>query len=238
MERKDNMNDLNDAIKTELMRIGADIVGFGNISELPADVREGLPVGISIAVKYPPEVIRGISELPTKEYCDWYHALNDKLDALVTAGAEFLQARRFKAIAQTRARVGFGEVEYNTKLPHKTVATRAGLGWIGKSALFVSAEHGSMIRLSTILTDAPLDTTAPINESKCGKCIVCRDACPAGAISGKLWNVNLYRDEFFDPVKCRKTARERSKQSFDGDITLCGKCIAVCPYTRRALDKR
>ncbi|GHU94800.1 iron-sulfur cluster-binding protein [Clostridia bacterium] len=229
------MNELSTKIKSELTRLGADLVGFGDLRELPPDVREGLPVGISVAVKYPVKVISGISELPTQEYCDWYHKLNEKLDAIVTEGAKLLQSQGFTAIAQTRAYVGFGETEYNTLLPHKTIATRAGLGWIGKSALFVTAEYGSMIRLSSILTDAPLDCAEPVNESKCGECTVCRNACPAEAISGKLWNVRLYRDEFFDPVKCRKTARERAKQGFGDEITICGKCIAVCPRTLRAL---
>ena len=44
------MNDLNQKIKFELLRLGADIVGFGDIDELPDDVRGGLPVGISVAV--------------------------------------------------------------------------------------------------------------------------------------------------------------------------------------------
>ncbi|MDR0905560.1 MAG: 4Fe-4S binding protein, partial [Oscillospiraceae bacterium] len=130
---------------------------------------------------------------------------------------------------------GFGENEDSTILPHKTVATRAGIGWIGKSALLVTEKYGSMIRLSTVLTDAQLETAAPVDESKCGGCTVCTDACPAGAISGTLWTVGLYRDEFFDPVKCRKTARERAKQGFGGEVTICGKCIEVCPYTRRAM---
>jgi polyferredoxin len=45
-----------------------------------------------------------------------------------------------------------------------------------------------------------------MNNSKCGDCMVCMDACPERAVSGKLWEVGLYRDHFFDPVKCRKTA--------------------------------
>ena len=139
----------------------------------------------------------------------------------------------FKAIAQTREYVGSGENSDNTILPHKTVATRAGIGWIGKCALLVTGGFGSSIRLSSILTDAPLETDLPINKSKCGDCMVCADACPGRAVSGRPWEVGLYRDEFFDPVKCRKTARERSKQGFGGEITICGKCIEVCPYTKR-----
>ena len=227
------MTELTHKIKTGLLRLGADIVGFGDITELPDDVRAGMSVGISVAVLYPKEVIRGITELPTREYCDWYDRLNDKLDAIVTRGAEILREMDYKAIAQTREYVGSGEHKDNTDLPHKTIATRAGIGWIGKSALLVSDEYGSAIRLSSILTDAPLSSARPINKSRCGDCMKCAGACPADAVSGKLWEAGLYRDEFFDPVKCRKTARERAKQGFNGEITICGKCIEICPYTQR-----
>ena len=223
---------LSDKIKNELLRLGADIAGFGRLDELPDNVREGLPVGISVAVKYPKEVIRGIAELPTQQYREWYDKLNERLDTIVTGGAKMLREMKYKAIAQTREYVGNGESQDNTALPHKTVATRAGIGWIGKSALLVTEKYGSAVRLSSILTDAPLDTALPINKSRCGACMICTNACPAGAVSGKAWNVGLYRDEFFDAVKCRKAARERSRQGFGGDVTICGKCIEVCPYTQ------
>jgi len=230
------MNTWSDLLISELTSLGAAIVGFGDLTELTPDVREGLPVGVCIAVKYPKEVIRGIVDLPTAEYFDWYNKLNDRLDMLVTYGAEFLRAKGAAAIAQTRERVGTGKTEYNTVLPHKTVATRAGIGWIGKSALLVTERYGSMIRLSSILTDAPLKTAVSINESKCGTCTVCTNACPAGAVSGKPWRTGLKRKEFFDAVKCREAARGRSKLGFGGDATICGKCIEVCPYTRRYLE--
>lgn len=232
------MTDLTLKIKTGLLRFGADMVGFGDITELPEDVRDGLPVGISVALIYPKEVIRGISCLPTQEYREWYDRLNEKLDAIVTHGAEMLLNLSHRAVAQTRQHVGNGEAMNNTTLPHKTVATRAGIGWIGKSALLVTGEYGSAIRLSSILTDAPLSTVLPINKSRCGGCMICASVCPAGAVSGKLWEVGLYRDEFFDPVKCCITARERAQQGFGGDITICGKCIEACPYTRQYINPR
>ncbi|MCL1878038.1 MAG: 4Fe-4S dicluster domain-containing protein [Defluviitaleaceae bacterium] len=229
------MNNLTTLVKSELHRIGVDIYGFGDLRELPSEVRHGLPTGIIIALKYPKNIIAGITELPTPEYRDFYIKLNEQLDNIATHTAEFLQAQGYKAIAQTRKNVGYGEIEFFTNLPHKTVATRAGIGWIGKSALLVTEKYGSMIRLSSILTDAPLDTATPINTSKCADCTICKDACPAGAVSGKLWNVNIHRDEFYDPEKCRDVARERSMRGFGGKDTLCGKCIEVCPWTRNYL---
>jgi len=228
------MADLNRDIEAELVRLGAELVGFGDLTELPAQERENLPIGISVAVTYPPEVICGIAELPTQQYCDWYDALNEKLDMIVTRGAEILRARGYRAVAQTREHVGAGERENSTRLPHKTVATRAGIGWIGKNALLITDRYGSAVRLSSILTDAPLRTVSPMNASHCGRCTLCADACPAGALSGTTWEVGVKRDALVDPVQCRTVARQRAWQGFGGkDITICGKCIEVCPRTRR-----
>jgi len=227
------MNDITGFIKDELLRRGADMVGVGDLRELPIEVRAGLPIGICVAVKYPAQVIRGIASLPTAEYRDWYHRLNERLDTLVTLGARTLQALGYEAVAQTRAQVGTGEDILHTALPHKTVATRAGIGWIGKSALLVTEQYGSMLRISSILTDAPLDTAEPINQSRCGGCMLCTKACPAGAVSGRAWEAGLPREAIFDAAKCRDTARARAMQGFGEEITICGKCIEVCPYTRR-----
>lgn len=230
------MNSLTTIVKDKLLAEGACLVGIGDLTELPAQVRCGLPIGISVVVKFPAEVIRGISDLPTREYYEWYQRLNEQLDALVSLGAGILQEHGYEAIAQTRAQVGSFEGDNNNSvLPHKTVATRAGIGWIGKSALLVTEQFGSMVRLSSILTNAPLSTDEPINTSKCGACLICTEACPGNAISGRQWQLGLYRDEFFDPVKCRSTARERSQIGFGEAATICGKCIEVCPHTRQAM---
>lgn len=224
-------------LKDELLSHGADLVGFGDLTGLPAEVREGLPVGVCVAVKYPKEVIRGIAELPTKEYFDQYNDLNEKLDALVALGAEALKSLGYQAVAKTREQVACVETEYSTLLPHKTVATRAGLGWIGKCALLVTPQYGSMVRISSLLTDAPLPCAKPVNESRCGSCMECTKACPGGAVLGRNWDVGMERGAFYDAAKCRRTARARALQSFGVEISQCGKCIEVCPHTRRYLDQ-
>lgn len=231
------MPDLTQYIIDELLSHGADLVGIGDLLELPLHIRCDLPIGICVAVKYPKEVIRGISNLPTREYYDQYNHLNEKLDMLVTLGADVLKGLGYQAVPQTIKYVNQFETDYDSLLPHKTVATRAGLGWIGKSALLVTETFGSSIRISSILTDAPLKAAKPINKSKCGDCKVCTISCPAGAISGKLWETDIPRDEFFNAVTCRKAARDRANKGFGMEITQCGKCIEVCPYTRRYLNE-
>jgi epoxyqueuosine reductase QueG len=225
-------------LKTTLLRHGADFVGYGDITELPPTVRHGLPVGVSVAVKYPKNVIIGIHDLPTKEYYEHYNLLNEKLDVLVELGAQILWEAGFSAIPQTRAYVNRFMNNDVTLLPHKTVATRTGIGWIGKCALLVTETLGSMVRLSSILTDAPLEIAQPVHQSRCGGCSCCTDACPAGAVSGKLWSAGMNLADFFNAATCRKTATERSMQGFGGEATICGKCIEVCPYTRRYLNEK
>jgi epoxyqueuosine reductase QueG len=229
------MISIQDTLRNELIGRGAVLVGYGDLSEIPAETRWGLPIGICIAVKYAKNVIIGISDFPTKAYAAQYDELNSLLDELVNYGAEFLIQHGYKALAQNRSWVKQSETNYSSQLPHKTIATRAGIGWIGKCALLVTKEYGSMIRISTLLTDAPLAVAEPVNSSDCGNCSACQKACPADAVSGKNWDVSLQRDDFWNAAACRKTARERSFQSLGKEISLCGKCIEICPYTRRYL---
>ena len=228
---------LDTLLKTNLLQHGAVLVGYGDITELSPTSRHELPVGVVVAVKYPKNVIIGIRNLPTKEYYEYYNLLNEKLDVLAELGAQILREAGFSAIPQTRAYVNRFMFDDVALMPHKTVATRAGIGWIGKCALLVTERFGSMIRLSSILTDAPLETAKPVNKSHCGNCLDCTNACPAGAVSGKLWSVGMKRESFFDAVACRKVASERAIRGFGTEATICGKCIEICPYTRRYLNE-
>jgi epoxyqueuosine reductase QueG len=189
---------------------------------------------VCVAVKFPKEVIQGITALPTKDYYDWYYRLNEKLDTIVSQGEELLRSMGYEAFAQTRDRVGSGGI-LSTALPHKTVATRAGIGWIGKCALLVTERYGSMIRLSAILTDAPLEVAEPVNESRCGECMACAKGCPGGAVAGRQWSLGKSRDEMFNAAACRDTAKKRSFEGYGIAETICGRCVALCPYTKRHL---
>jgi epoxyqueuosine reductase QueG len=225
---------LNIDLKEYLLQNGALEVGFADLSKLNLD--SSMRSGVSILLGLPKDVVMSISNGPNMDYYDQYHALNAKLNELAEMGAERIRSFGFKAIAQTTDYVKEFDT-YRTNLPHKTVATLSGLGWIGKSALFLTKKYGSAIRLSSIITDMDLDYGIPVTQSLCGDCMICANTCPGGAISGKLWSVDVDRDEFFDPLKCRKMARKLAKERIDKEITLCGKCIEVCPYTQAFIHK-
>lgn len=214
-----------------LAKKGAVLMGAADLTGL---VDGDMQTGISVAVPVPAHIVRDLQTAPTREYYDAYHSLNAQLDDIVTSGAEFLAERGYHTQANTTKNVHKDE-DWRTPLPHKTVATRAGLGWIGKSCLLVTREYGSAVRISSLLTDAPLPCDAPVTENRCGGCSVCVRQCPAGALTGAVWTPGTGREELFHRERCKKKQFEQMKRATGIETDLCGLCFAVCPYTQKYL---
>jgi epoxyqueuosine reductase len=219
-----------------LHKQGAVLVGFADLQDIPAAI---FPTGISVAIPLPLDIIKGIQQYPTNEYYDTYVLYNQKLNQIVSAGAAYLKQYGFQAYANTTEHVKKDEF-YCTKLPHKTVATRAGLGWIGKNCLLVTPEYGSAVRLSSLLTDAPFQCAVPITASRCGSCSRCVDACPAKALKGTLWRAGIERERILDIGRCishcDRTVKEHIISAEPIKDRICGRCFAVCAMTQRYIS--
>ncbi len=224
---------LTKSIKDFLISQGAKLVGVADMSEV-----ETCPFryGISVALPIPATIVKPVQEKPTPKYFQMYTDLNHKLNEIVLAGEKYLRDRGYQAYALTTNRAEMVD-SFTSTLPHKTPATRAGIGWIGKSCLLVTEEYGSAIRLSTLYTDAPLQADEPITGSKCGSCNICVNACPAHALKGTLWELGTPRSEIADMEKCLETMVAITKQSLGFEVDICGRCFAVCRYTRKYLSR-
>ncbi len=237
-----NTLSLSEQLTTFLTQSGANLVGFADIRPLPSGVRHNLPHAVSIVHALAPEVVAGITQGPseqygpTLEYQNEYQRANRVLTELADKGADWLEQKGYRAVPLPPTVDKVDENSLFTPLPHKTIATRAGLGWIGKTALLINKQYGSAFRLSSILTDAPLDLGRPQTESLCGKCTACVDACPVGAASGKNWQADMNREDFFDAVACYHNAKNlgHTIENSTGSV-ICGICIPVCPHTRKHL---
>ena len=80
-----------DLLKEELTQLlrdhGAAFVGVGDLT----GVVEGVcTTGVSVAVPVPRNIVADLQTAPTAEYQVMYHTLNEKLDRIVEAGAQFL----------------------------------------------------------------------------------------------------------------------------------------------------
>ena len=232
-----NKEGLQKEIEEVLLQNGASMVGFARMGDLASSSGSDLKGGISIAAALDPHIIRDIKEGPTREYYREYKRVNSLLSRLGDTAAGILGKYGFRALKLEPTEDITGSTHLCSSLPHKTVATRAGLGWIGKTALLVTGKFGSAVRLNSVLTD--LDQAAgarPVDRSRCGECRTCVDKCPAAAASGRDWDIGKRRDDFFDAFKCRDTARQRSQKA-GIDSTICGKCIIVCPFTKEYIRK-
>ena len=212
------------------------IYGFANLT-CTIDQKFGeFKYGISIGRRLNNKIVNGVMGGPTLEYYGHYRQVNTELSDLIQRIAvDLKQAGINSRLTEPTVTTEQLDTVYSgnlrTEISHKMVATQAGLGWIGKSDLFISRAFGPRLRLVTLLTDTRLEPDLqPIVESKCGNCKICRERCPAGAINGKLWNISVDRDEFFDAFKCREKCKEFGEKYLKMNVRVCGICVAVCPY--------
>ncbi len=209
---------------------GAALVGFADLAPLDDAARRGFPRAVSFALALNPGIIAGIAAGPTEDYCCEYDRTNDQLTAMANEAAALLESLGHRSQARPSTH-DWDHATFRAPFQHKTAATLAGLGWIGKCALLVTPQYGSAVRWATVLTEAPLPTGQPITESRCGSCRVCADSCPGTACSGRNWRQGMAREEFWDHRAClRGMAKISTGRS--NHIGICGLCVAVCPHTQ------
>ena len=224
-----NIKDFQEQLKEKLIDFGADLVGFCKLKTPPLK-DESLTYAITIAVKLPDCVLKTIEERPTISYFHEYRSANALLDSITFRGARLLEKAGYNGypIAASQSTADDKD-SYKAVFSHKTAGRLSGLGFIGKSGLFVTKEFGSKVRLATILTDMPVESEYPVIENGCGACDKCVKNCPAGAISGKIYVEGMDRDEFFSADKCSKQMKRFNDV---GRGSVCGICIKSCPYNK------
>ncbi len=117
-------------------------------------------------------------------------------------------------------------------LSFKNAAVLAGLGFIGKSDIFISYTYGARVRLNAVLADFSLpslqqdpDYTEPL--SLCGDCQLCVKACPHGCIRGVNWTPSTPREELIDYHRCSQKRLRPEKRKY-----ACGLCMLACNFAR------
>ncbi len=110
-------------------------------------------------------------------------------------------------------------------------AIAAGLGELGKHGSLINRRHGSMLRLSMVLTDLPLvdDGYQSIGVDEfCASCRLCSAECPPQAIfDDKQW-VRGERKWYVDFDKC---------VPYFNEARGCGICLAVCPWSKPGVSE-
>lgn len=193
------------------------------------------PFAISWAIPMKPEIMASIQQGPNQAYADEYARVNLLINDRAEKLAAEMRARGLRAhplAASDRT----DTTQIKGDFPHKTAATRAGLGWIGKHCQLITRKHGSWIRLGTVFTDLDLPCGEPFERAFCGRCRRCVEACPANALTGRDWHPGLPREDILDVLACDRWKKEHYYQYHKGHN--CGICSAVCPYGLKVLKKK
>ena len=220
-----------DELKKYLLNLGASKVGYANVKGLANEFID-LPNGISLVLKIPKETIQLVIDEDYEDYWKSFHEQIAILTDIALKGEEYIKNLGYNAFALTMTRNECNMEKLLSILPYKTIATKSGLGWIGRSALFVTPEYGSAVALGAILTDMPLEFGTPITDSECDDCTNCQDACPVKAINPQKWNDRLNREDIIDIEACGEYIIDQYKNGLG-----CTKCMSECKLTQEYLKK-
>lgn len=195
----------------------------------------GFERAISFAVALDPTVMVTVRHGPNAAYADAYTTVNERINRCAADLEQNIRERGFRA-QRLAASERTDPVGIKGDFPHKSAATRAGLGWIGRHCQLITRPFGSWVRLGTVFTDMPLKVGTPALRSHCGNCHRCVTACPAGALSGRDWRPGIAREKILDVEVCDRYKKEHFFQFHNGHN--CGICSAVCPYGLKFLRRQ
>ncbi|OQY00436.1 MAG: 4Fe-4S ferredoxin [Desulfobacteraceae bacterium 4572_130] len=225
-------------IKNKLFNLGSDLVGIADvkllkdIETIPENLLSPFTRALSIAVQLPISVFEMIDDKPIPIYASVYQTANRLLDEIAFKISVEIQKNGYLSVPIPASQI-IDWKNWLGAISHKAVARLAGIGWQGKNLLLITPQYGSRVRLVTVLTNAPLKPDAPI-KNRCGKCTLCYDACPVGAIKNVTAKEHYKnRNEALDFNKCVKKLTMDFAKLPDIEVPICGICIKVCPFGKK-----
>lgn len=233
-------------IQTIAETCGAEFCGVADLALAHEEiVRQGgeeigkYPRAISLGIVLPHAIV---DQLPNRDdpavaalYLHHaYAVINDRLDALASLVAGWVQRRGYAALPLT-VKEHHDNERICAVFSHKLAAHLAGFGWIGKSCLLITPQAGPRVRWVSVLTDAPLAATGGPMAPRCGACRECVDACPVGAFTGEPFRPEDPREVRYDAKKCQRYFYELHQA---GKPPACGMCVYACPHGKQTRCER
>lgn len=212
----------NEEIKEIILNNGGAFCGFADFSH------NGLKTAVSFGVKLSDFVLSQIENEPTYTYFTHYRTANALIDRIEFLIGNYIEEKGFLYMPIPASQTVGGHNTYKGEVSHKKAAYLAGLGHIGKNALFIHSNYGSKVRLGTVFTNMPLEVGTPLSDNICKDCKICTNLCPAQAIYGKAFDPQNPEADLVD----RKACSDYMKNAFGhiGRGSVCGICIKNCPH--------
>lgn len=200
--------------------------GGPNIAKYPYAISLGIALINDIVDQLPNRSRRDVA-VNYKHHA--YDIINQRLDITASLISSFIQDKGYNVLPIPASK-RYDDERICASFSHKLGAHLAGLGWIGKSCLLVTPDHGPRVRWISILTNAPLIPTSKQMEEKCGECNKCVTICPVKAFTNRSFKKDEPRELRYNARKCEKyfeSMKEKEK------VSVCGMCLYICPYGNR-----
>jgi epoxyqueuosine reductase len=120
----------------------------------------------------------------------------------------------------------------SSHIAEKSLAMRAGLGFIGKNRLLINPKFGSFLLLGEIITNLSLKPDNSFDRFSCGSCRKCIEACPTAALTADGFDARRCISYLTIEHKGRISAELKSKM--DSHLFGCEQCLIVCPYNEKS----
>ena len=180
------------------------------------------------------------------QYEDYHPFIKERLFKL----AEFIQNAAVKSSPPAKGEypeggrgLKFKACVDSVPIAERTLAQRAGLGFVGKNHMLIHPELGIQFLLGELITTLRLEPDEPFEQVPCGDCGKCIRACPTGALGS---------DSSFDARKCISyltiEAPLKSSPPAKGEypeggrglnyIFGCDECILACPHELNAAARK
>ncbi|MDR0332965.1 MAG: 4Fe-4S binding protein [Dysgonamonadaceae bacterium] len=212
----------NETVKQYGLNAGAIIVGIASADDFglapegfkPADNLAGCLSVIVLGIHSPPETLLKNSV----EYTEIRNEMVKKTKSIAEKVAKQIKGNGFK----TKVIGGFSAKgkngRYYGQISLKHAAELAGLGVMTRNFLLTNREHGNLLWLSAVLTDANLVPDKKVEYSFCHNCNKCVEVCPTKALDNPA---------LFSQKKCYEIVLKQLNGKWIYDCFLCRK---VCPY--------
>ncbi|MEE9493432.1 MAG: tRNA epoxyqueuosine(34) reductase QueG [Gammaproteobacteria bacterium] len=148
---------------------------------------------------------------------------------------KIIRKRLQKLATQIQQAIGsFGYRVFTDSAPvlERALATKAGLGWIGKHTNLINENAGSWFFLGELFTDLPLPVDKPAT-AHCGTCSQCISCCPTDAIIAPN-QLDARRCISYLTIELRSSIPVEFRKAIGNRIYGCDDCQLVCPWNRFA----
>lgn len=200
----------------------------GTMRSRPDELVPGTVRVISVRMDYLPEDTQMAQMLaqPEQAYISRY-ALGRDYHKLIRKRLQQLAEK----ITQEIGPFGYRAFVDSAPVLEKSLARKAGLGWVGKNTLILNRKAGSWFFLGELFIDLPLPMDEPNDRDHCGKCSACLDVCPTQAFVGDRV-LDARRCISYLTIELKGAIPEELRPMMGNRVFGCDDCQLVCPWNR------